>query len=321
MSLPKIVITRGDPKGIGPEVIARSLPRISKFCEPLLVGEKTVILPEVEKYAEGFGKKLGRDIPLLSPETLGGKTPEEPAPAGDRGSAQVESVRLAVELAARGLAEGIVTGPIAKESLGPTFSGHTEMLASLTQTHPPVMLFVSKSLRVVPLTTHVPLADVPRLMTRELLEVQLHILERDLRRFFGLEAPRVALCGLNPHAGEDGRFGREEIDIFQPAVAALRDYGIDIHGPFPADTVFRRAVEGEFDLVVAPTHDQALIPIKLLHFEDAVNVTLGLPVIRTSPAHGTALDIAGKGVASPSGMIAAVRTAVEMVNHSQKAEA
>ncbi|MCZ7586403.1 MAG: 4-hydroxythreonine-4-phosphate dehydrogenase PdxA [Deltaproteobacteria bacterium] len=215
-----------------------------------------------------------------------------------------------MELSAAGTADGIVTAPISKAALaaaGSPFPGHTEMLSDFTATHPPVMMLAGPDLRVVPLTIHVAIAEVPALLTRELVEVQLGIVHRGLRRFFGIEKPRIALCGLNPHAGEEGMFGQEEIEVLGPAIAALRKRGVDARGPFPADTVFRRAVAGEFDAVAAPTHDQALIPIKLLHFDKAVNVTLGLPLVRTSPDHGTAPDIAGQGVASPASMIAAIR--------------
>jgi len=156
-------------------------------------------------------------------------------------------------------------------------------------------------------------------MTRELVEVLISIVHRDLGRYFGIPSPRIALCGLNPHAGERGLFGREEIEIFAPAVESLRRQGINVSGPFPADTVFVRAVRGEFDVVVAPTHDQAMIPLKLLHFDEGVNITLGLPVIRTSPDHGTAQDIAWKGVASPRSMIEAIRTAALIVQNVKMA--
>jgi 4-hydroxythreonine-4-phosphate dehydrogenase len=239
----------------------------------------------------------------------------KPLSPASRGEMEMQCVRLAVAMAQKGDVDAIVTAPISKETMaatGSSFPGHTEFLAYLTRTHPPVMMLAGPKLRVVALTTHCALSEAPGRLTRELIEVQVSIVHRDLGRYFGLKSPRIALCGLNPHAGEGGLFGREEIEVMEPAAASLRELGIDVRGPFPADTVFLRAVRGEFDVVCAPTHDQALIPLKLLHFDEGVNVTLGLPIIRTSPDHGTAFDIAWKGVASPTSMIAAIHMAAEM---------
>jgi 4-hydroxythreonine-4-phosphate dehydrogenase len=274
------------------------------------------------RFAGAGAEWFERDVMFIALEDMarngeagsGGSLP--PISLDARGRIQYQCVRMAVEMAQKGRVDGIVTGPISKAALaaaGIDFPGHTEILASLTAAHTPVMMLAGQKLRVVPLIVHCALSEVPGLLTRRLVEAQLKIVHRDLGRFFGVRKPRIALCGLNPHAGEGGLFGREEVDVLGPAVAALRKEGVNVSGPHSADTVFLRAARGEFDVVAAPTHDQALIPFKLLHFDEGVNITLGLPIIRTSPGHGTAPDIAWKGVASPTGMIAAIRTAAKMV--------
>jgi 4-hydroxythreonine-4-phosphate dehydrogenase len=198
---------------------------------------------------------------------------------------------------------------------GLPWSGHTDLLAHLTAAPRVAMLFYSEVLRVVLATVHVALADVPHLLTQASMEATVDLTARELPRF-GIRAPRIAVAGLNPHASEHGLFGHEEETVISPAIAACRTRGIDVTGPFPGDTVFLRAHRGEFDVVVACYHDQGLIPIKLLAFGQAVNVTLGLPIIRTSVDHGTAFDIAGKGVADPESMIAAVLLAAKLAGAS-----
>jgi 4-hydroxythreonine-4-phosphate dehydrogenase len=191
------------------------------------------------------------------------------------------------------------------------WAGHTDLLAHLTTTPHVAMMFHSTPLRVVLATIHIPLAEVSRALTRDLLEKTIALTARELPRF-GVAAPRIAVAGLNPHAGEHGLFGTEERDVFEPAIAACRAAGIEVSGPFPGDTIFVRASRGEFDVVVASYHDQGLIPVKLLAFGEAVNVTLGLPIIRTSVDHGTAFDIAGQGRADCGSMVAAVRLAAQL---------
>lgn len=232
-------------------------------------------------------------------------------------AATIASIEQAVEAVAQGRARAVVTNPIAKAVLyqtGFAYPGHTEFLGELAQrffgvSAKPVMMLWSQQLAVVPVTIHVALARAPQLLTQELLIETGRIVARDLSARFGLASPRLAFAGVNPHAGEGGAMGREEIDVIAPAIAALRAEGIDARGPFPADTLFHAAAREKYDVALCPTHDQALIPIKTLAFERAVNVTLGLPFFRASPDHGTAFDIAGKGVADPTSLIEAIRLA------------
>jgi 4-hydroxythreonine-4-phosphate dehydrogenase len=283
---PRIAITVGDPAGIGPEVAARAAAdrSVLEVCEPVLYGP-----PTVEAFAPG----------VLSAAA---------------GHAAYDSIVRAVGDARRGAVDGIATAPVNKEAFrlaGLPWHGHTDLLAHLTGSPHVAMLFHSERLKVVLATIHVPLADVPRLLTRGSLEATIGLTAREMR-YFGIQSARIAVCGLNPHAGEHGLFGREELDAIVPAVSSCRDRGIDVQGPFPADTLFTRAVNGEYDVVIACYHDQGLIPVKLLAFGQAVNVTLGLPIIRTSVDHGTAFDIAGRGVADAGSMMTAVRLAATL---------
>jgi len=233
------------------------------------------------------------------------------------GQAAYEAICRAVRDAQAGTVDGVATAPVNKMAFalaGLPWKGHTELLAYLTGSEQVAMMFWSESLKVVLVTVHVPLADVPRLLTRDLLDAVITLAAKELPRF-GPAIPRLALAGLNPHAGEGELFGSEEVSVLTPAVEAARTSGIRIDGPFPGDTVFGRAVRGEFDAVIACYHDQGLIPVKLLAFGQAVNVTLGLPIVRTSVDHGTAFDIAGRGVADPSSMIAATLLAARLAKH------
>ena len=283
----------GDPAGIGPEVAARAAadPRVLGVCEPRL-----------------FGPPNGASF---RPGEL----------SGDAGRAAFDTIVKAVDAAQRGAVEAIATAPVNKEAFrlaGLPWAGHTDLLAHLTGARDVAMLFYSDVLRVVLATVHVPLADVPRALTRESLEATIDLTARELPRF-GFERPRIAVAGLNPHAGENGLFGREEQEVIAPAIAAARARGIGVSGPFPADTLFVRARKGEFDVVIACYHDQGLIPVKLAAFGQAVNVTLGLPIVRTSVDHGTAFDIAGKGIADPESMIAAVLLAAKLAKSNPRA--
>lgn len=308
---PRLAVTIGDPAGIGPEVAAKALPEALAFSRPILIGPESLWREAVSRYAPAVAPRLGDsiaifDVPIPQSAILNPRS---------RGLIQADCVREAVAMVLRGEADAVVTAPIAKsnfEAADLPFPGHTELLAELAGVKTVVMMLAGPRLRVVPLTTHLALRDVPDLITADLIERQVRVIDADLRRWFGLSKPRIALCGLNPHAGEGGMFGREEIDVLAPAVERLRAEGIDVSGPHSADTVFHFAAAGRYDVVVAPTHDQALIPLKLLHFGEAVNITLGLPFPRTSPDHGTAPDIAGRGEASPASMIAALRTASAM---------
>jgi len=283
---PRIALTVGDPSGIGPEIAARAAddPRVRAACEPVV-------------YAPP-------DLPSFEPGRL----------SAEAGRAAYDVIVRAVDDAKQGDISAITTAPINKEALrlaGLKWSGHTDLLAHLTGARDVAMMFHSDALRVVLATIHVALADVPRLLTQALVERTIALTARELPKFDKI-APRIAVAGLNPHAGEHGLFGHEEAAVIVPAIETCRARGIDVTGPFPADTVFVRAQRGEFDVVIACYHDQGLIPVKLLAFGRAVNVTLGLPIVRTSVDHGTAFDIAGKGIADPESMIAATLLAARL---------
>ena len=278
---PRLAVTLGDPRGIGPEIVAKMLRDNAASAAELVVVGPT-------------GTEVAVQEPVGDWRADGGD-----ALAGRLAGAAIER---AVAMAQAGAVDGIVTAPLEKSALhrgGYDFPGHTEMLASLTGARVAMML-TADELRVVLATTHIPLRDVPRRLTRERLADTVETTKRGLREWFEIPEPRVALCALNPHAGDSGRFGTEDDDLLRPVA---RDTGA--LGPFPADTVFVRAMRGEFDAVVAPYHDVGMTAIKVAAFGRAVNVTLGLPFPRTSPDHGTALDIAQKGIADPSSMIAA----------------
>jgi 4-hydroxythreonine-4-phosphate dehydrogenase len=233
------------------------------------------------------------------------------------GRAAYDTLVRAVGDAQRGLVDGIATAPVSKEAFamaGLPWKGHTDLLAHLTGSAMVAMMFESPVLRVVLATVHIPLRDVPAALTRDLVERTIALTAAELPRF-GVHAPRIAVAGLNPHAGEHGLMGREDGEVIRPAVDASRAAGIDVAGPFPADTIFLRAHRGEFDVVVACYHDQGLIPVKLLAFGRAVNVTLGLPIVRTSVDHGTAFDIAGRGLADHGSMVEAVLLAARLAGH------
>jgi len=285
---PRIGITVGDPAGIGPEiaVTAAGDPRVLEVCEPRLYGPHG-------KAAAAF--TLGRV-------------------SAEAGLAAYDAIVAAVADAKAGAIDAIATAPINKEAFALAslpWKGHTDLLAHLTGTPRVAMMFYAAELRVVLATIHVPLADVARLLTRDLVDFIIDLTARELPRF-GYPRPRLALAGLNPHAGEHGVIGEEDEAVLRPAVEAARGRGVDISGPWPGDTVFGRAARGEFDAVIACYHDQGLIPVKLLAFGRAVNVTLGLPIVRTSVDHGTAFDIAGKGIADASSLVEAIRLAAKL---------
>jgi 4-hydroxythreonine-4-phosphate dehydrogenase len=285
----RIGITVGDPAGIGPEIAGKAAadPRVRQVCEPVLYGPHT-------------------------PRELAGFTPG--ALSAEAGRAAYDAIVRAVADATSGTIDAIATAPVNKEAFalaGLPWKGHTDLLAHLTGTPRVAMMFHAKALRVVLATVHVPLADVPRLLTSELMEFTIDLTARELPRF-GFSSPRLAVAGLNPHAGEHGVIGPEDEEVVRPAVDACRGRGIDVSGPWPADTVFGRAARGDFDAVVACYHDQGLIPVKLLAFGEAVNVTLGLPIVRTSVDHGTAFDIAGRNRADHSSLVEAITLAAQL---------
>jgi 4-hydroxythreonine-4-phosphate dehydrogenase len=287
---PRIAITTGDPAGIGPEIAEKASAdaRVVAVCTPIVYGP-----PDVGRFSSG----------VLS---------------GEAGRAAYDAILRAVRDTQQGRVDAIATGPVNKEAFrlaGLPWSGHTDLLAHLTGASHVAMMFHSRALRVVLATVHIPLAEVPRVLSASLMEATIDLTARELPRY-GVRDPRIAVAGLNPHAGEHGLFGHEEEHAIVPSVAACRARGIDVSGPYPGDTVFVRAKRGEFDVVVACYHDQGLIPVKLVAFGDAVNVTLGLPLVRTSVDHGTAFDIAGRGVANPDSMIAAVLLAAHLTRVS-----
>ena len=283
---PRVAITCGDPAGIGPEIAQKAAndPRVRDICEPVVYGP-----PAGARYTPGE----------LSAEA---------------GQAAYDTLCEAVKDAQSGVVAAVATAPVNKLAFaraGLPWKGHTDLLAHLTGSPRVAMMFWSEPLKVVLATIHIPLASVTSALTRELVDEIIDLSSRELPRF-GIAQPSLAVAGLNPHAGEDGLLGHEEAKVLRPAIEAAQKRGIHIDGPFPGDTVFGRAVRGEFDAVIACYHDQGLIPVKLLAFGRAVNVTLGLPIIRTSVDHGTAFDIAGKNVADPSSMIEATLLAARL---------
>jgi 4-phospho-D-threonate 3-dehydrogenase / 4-phospho-D-erythronate 3-dehydrogenase len=291
MAKPRIGVTVGDPAGIGPEIVEKALadPRVRAACRPTVYGP-----PGDVQFQPG----------VFSAET---------------GRAAHDALLQAAYDAMGGAIDAIATAPVSKEAFraaGLPWRGHTDLLAFVTGASPVAMMFHAPQLRVILLTVHVPLAEVPRLITRETVESIIRLAARELPRF-GFKVPRLALTGLNPHAGEHGLMGDEEQAVLVPAVEACRRDSIQIQGPLPADTLFLRAVRGDFDAVVACYHDQGLIPVKLLGFGQAVNVTLGLPIIRTSVDHGTAFDIAGRGMADPGSLVQAILLAARLAANSR----
>jgi 4-hydroxythreonine-4-phosphate dehydrogenase len=319
---PRIAVTMGDPAGVGPEIVVQALrfPEVVSVCRPVVYGDAGIlrraaaVLGQAVEVAEdgepGPGRIVVRPLSSLSPDEVPfGRISE----AGSR--AMADYIREAARDALAGRADGVVTCPITKEGLkmaGVPFPGHTEFLADLCGGADVVMMLAGDRLRVALVTIHVALRKALELLSLPVIVRTIRITHDFFRKYMGTDAPRIAVAGVNPHAGEGGLFGDEEETMVAPAVAACRKEGIDASGPYPPDTLFFRAYRGEFDVVVAMTHDQGLIPLKLVHFEDGVNVTMGLPVIRTSVDHGTAYDIAGKGVASPRSLLAAIRLAAAM---------
>ncbi len=322
--LPRIVVTMGDPAGVGPEIAAmvHASPEIFSLCRPVVYGDRAILeraaalLPSpVEVTPRGEpapGRLLVREVSSLRPEEVPFGRISLPG-----AKAMAGYIREAASAVRAGEADAIVTCPIAKEGLaaaGIPYPGHTEMLADLCGGAEVVMMLAGERLRVALATIHLSLRRALELLSAEIIERTVMITDRFFRTYMETAAPRIAVSGVNPHAGEGGLFGDEEALLVRPAIEACRKNGVDASGPFPPDTVFHRAWRGEFDVVVAMTHDQGLIPLKLVHFEDGVNVTMGLPILRTSVDHGTAYDIAGKGTANPASLAAAIRMAARMAS-------
>ncbi len=309
---PRIGITTGDPNGIGPEVVLKSVndPRIESLCEPVIYGTEKVLRKATLSTGLCIGSEIAYKDDFRDFEISPGSS------CAEAGKVSLFYIEQAVKDVLNKKTDAIVTAPISKESIrlaGSKYSGHTDMLKELTGAKDAVMLFDGGPFRVALVTIHVALSEVPSLITKENVLNVIKVCSRELKRKFHVPDPRIVVCGLNPHAGEAGAFGREDIEEIEPAVGAAEKEGIKVEGPLPADTVFYYASRGVCDLVIAMYHDQGLAPFKMLAFDSGVNVTLGLPVVRTSPDHGTAFDIAWKGIAKPESMINSIRLAVELL--------
>ena len=286
---PRIVVTTGDPKGIGPEVTAKALasPKVKGLADFLIIGDTGIRPP--------------RAAPLTKKEC---------------GAISIHNLDRALAILAKDEADALVTAPVNKASVRAAgfsdFEGHTEYLADATFTKDYEMIFIGPKLKVALVTRHISLMNVPKALSTEKIYMIIKLTRDGLIKYFSIPDPRIGVCGLNPHAGELGLFGREEEEVVAPAVKKATRMSKNIFGPLPSDVVFYDATNGKYDAVIAMYHDQGLIPFKMLHFKDGVNMTLGLPFIRTSPDHGTAFDIAGKGIADPSSMIEAIRLAVRL---------
>ncbi len=326
MTRPTLAVTMGDPAGIGPEIIVKAWTTARAEDRPFfVVGDRDLLrgapgagelrlerIASADEAARVFPRALPvLDIPASAPVVAG-----KPSPA--HAPAVIRWIETAAGLALSGAVGGVVTAPISKAPLyaaGFEFPGHTEFLGELTRAHKtdeprgPVMMLTAQDLRTTLVTIHEPLAGVPGLLTLDRIVTTARITARALAQDFGIAHPRLAIAGLNPHAGEEGGIGKEEAEIIAPACAALRSLGVDCTDPLPADSLFHPAARARYDAVVCMYHDQALIPVKMLDFWGGVNVTLGLPIVRTSPDHGTAYDIAGRGLARPDSLVTAIQIA------------
>ncbi len=319
-----LAVTMGDPAGIGIEIAAKAwLERQSLSLQPFcLVGNTSLVQAQLTSLFENFPvshisavqevrSAFSDTLPILDPEVEGGEATQT-----------IAAIELATKLCLSGEAAAVVTTPIQKKRLydaGFSHPGHTEYLAELTgSSGKAVMMLACHELKVVPATIHIPLASVADALTEEKLEHVIRTADQDLKAHFGIAKPRIAIAGLNPHAGEEGSIGSEEVQMIAPLVRRLQMEGLDLRGPLSADTLFHKAARANYDAAVCMYHDQALVPIKTIDFDKGVNVTLGLPIIRTSPDHGTADDIAGKGIANPSSLIAAIEMATEMAQHRER---
>jgi 4-hydroxythreonine-4-phosphate dehydrogenase len=315
-----LAVSLGDPAGIGPEVVAKCWDDRDRFGLPpfVAIGDPRAIAQVWDGPLETIDDPRQADsvfdyaLPLIQIVSADGNLPGHPTVAGAHCS--LDSLEIAVGLARSGSAAAVVTGPVSKEqlySIGFSHPGQTEFVAErcgISRGNVAMML-AGPTLRTVPVTTHVPLDAVSQHLSAALIEARGRTTLRGLQRNFGIAEPKLAVSGLNPHAGEGGMLGREELEIIEPAIAALRAEGWRVTGPHPADTMFHEAARARYDAALCMYHDQALIPLKAIHFEDGVNVTLGLPIVRTAPDHGTAFDIAGQDMANPRPMAAAIRMA------------
>ncbi len=326
-----LAISSGDPAGVGPEIIGKAwgVRRLKKLPPFFAVGDANSfakhwdgpvkIIDNPDQAVEAFRGGLPVFHVHECVEIIPGK------PDLDGAHCALQALEIATGFARSGTVAGVVTGPVSKTQLytiGFTYPGQTEFVAERCgiSRNNAVMMLAGPDLRVVPMTTHMPLVDVPHALTVELVCQRIKATAKGLQRDFGIENPRLAVAGYNPHAGENGNMGKEEIEIFAPAIAQMRAEGLNVIGPLPADTMFHTEARAQYDAALCGYHDQALVPLKTLYFHEAVNITLGLPIVRTSPDHGTAFAIAGTGVARPDLMIAAIRMAA-MFAHNRKAYA
>jgi 4-phospho-D-threonate 3-dehydrogenase / 4-phospho-D-erythronate 3-dehydrogenase len=334
--LPLLGITMGDPAGIGPEVIAKAVAdrRLRKLCLPIIIGSLPVMERTIKKLKltlkivrlDGHTMPIagGQTIAVLDPlETpLGRFTPG--VAAAETGAASVAFIKKGVELALLGCIDGIVTAPINKEAInmaGCHYPGHTELLADLTQATESGMMIVGGPLRIMFVTTHVSIKNLPSLLTQAKIERGIRLAHLALTQLYGIKKPKIGVAALNPHAGEHGLFGDEEARVILPAARAAQAQGILASDPLPADTLFGKAAKGQYDGIVAMYHDQGLIPLKLVAFGTCVNLTVGLPILRTSVDHGTAFDIVGKGIADPGSLLEAVALAAKIATSRKTARA
>jgi 4-hydroxythreonine-4-phosphate dehydrogenase len=332
---PIIAITMGDPSGIGPEVILKALadPMIRRVSRPLILGDWGVLQrtrggktrPKLVCWQPGQRLLPMLDDPksfaVCSLSALGAKESRPGVSSKAGGHGAFSYIRVAAKLALSRVADAIATAPISKNILidaGYNYPGHTELLAELSRTPECRMMLIGQKLRVVPVTGHIPFSKVSRSLTRENIQTTFELTHWSLKNFFGIARPRIAVAALNPHGGEEGIFGDEEIEIIAPAVKAAKKSGIPVYGPFPADSLFHYAARGDYDAVVCMYHDQGLIPLKLHHFYGGVALTLGPPFVRTSVDHGTAYDIAGKGKADETSMKEAILLAARLARQNMR---
>lgn len=318
MTSAPVALTCGEPAGVGPELSARAWAELRGDLPFFLIGDPTHLpagtpVAEISDPAEAVEASQSA-LPVLPHPFPAPAKPGQPNPANAQ--AVIDTIARGVALTRSGAACALCTAPINKRALkdgaGFPYPGHTEYLAALCNTDRVVMMLAGPQLRVVPATIHIALSKVPTALTADLLEDTIRVTHQGLIRDFGITAPRLAVAGLNPHAGEGGVMGSEDQTLIAPVIQHLKREGISITGPLPADTMFHAAARAHYDAAICMYHDQALIPIKTLDFDRGVNVTLGLPIIRTSPDHGTAFDIAGKGIANPTSLIEALRLADKM---------
>jgi 4-hydroxythreonine-4-phosphate dehydrogenase len=329
---PKIAISMGDFNGIGPEIILKSLrsPGIQKICVPMIVGSIDVF----EYYAKRIRQRIhfkeidsipdkssAQNIHVFHLRKFQNPVIKPGIISREAGDYAGEAIEVAVELCKQKVIDGMVTAPISKEALhlaGYRFPGQTEMLAKICKTDNVIMMLVANNLRVGLTTIHLALNKVTKSLSKELIAGRLSLIHSSLRKDFGIRNPKIAVLGLNPHAGENGAMGNEEIEIIEPAIRVAKRNRVHVDGPFPADGFFGMHSYKNYDAVLAMYHDQGLIPLKMMGFNIGVNYTAGLPIVRTSPDHGTAFDIAGKGIADPSSMIEAIRLAVQIIKNRKR---